>query len=136
MPTARLARALRCLLAFLASLPAAATAAGVTSPALDLAAVTAAWRRPDEVAFSPDGRGVAFTVWRHVLEEETSAIRGEVWSAAVDGGRARPLTPPATDAWTPRWSPDGAAVAFLSAADGIDAYRAVWRRVLRAARGG
>ncbi len=120
MPTARFAPALRCLFALLTSLPAAATAAGAPSPALDLAAVTEAWRRPDEVAFSPDGRAVAFTVWRHVLAEESSAIRGEVWSAAADGSRATPLTAPAFDAWTPRWSPDGGSVAFLSPADGID----------------
>jgi dipeptidyl aminopeptidase/acylaminoacyl peptidase len=64
-------------------------------------------------AISPDGTRVAF-VRSQVLEEE-NRTHSEVWMVAADGSDAPVrLTSPATEATAPRWSPDGALLAFDS----------------------
>lgn len=53
-------------------------------------------------ALSPDGRVICFS------------YRGDLWTVSAEGGEARRLTiHPAHDAY-PRWSPDGAWIAFAS----------------------
>ena len=58
---------------------------------------------------SPDGSRIAF------------AWRGDVWTSSIDGGQARRLTFNAASDRSPRFSPDGSEIAFLSDRDGARA---------------
>ncbi len=55
---------------------------------------------------APDGRALAFD------------LLGRIWVLPVEGGMATPLTDPLGDARQPRWSPDGARIAFQAYWDG------------------
>ena len=73
--------------------------------------ITGTWR-PTEVRLSPDGGRVAWAAapYGTETEHEESAI----WVAAADGTEpARRWTYGGKDS-TPRWSPDGTRLAFLS----------------------
>ena len=69
-----------------------------------------------DVAVSPEGDLVAFTVTR-ILEEENRRLR-EVWMQALENGRPSGdpyrFTAPTWDSFAPRWSPDGALLSFTS----------------------
>ena len=68
-------------------------------------------------ALSPDGRRVAFTVSR--VDLDANRYRSAVWLADVDGGRAPfPVTSGEHSDSAPRWSPDGARLAFARSVDG------------------
>jgi dipeptidyl aminopeptidase/acylaminoacyl peptidase len=61
---------------------------------------------------SPNGRWVAYTVTSASLKDNRNTSR--IWLADVTRGDSRPLSQgPASD-WSPRWSPDGRWLAFLS----------------------
>jgi Tol biopolymer transport system component len=66
-------------------------------------------RTPGSISLSPDGMSVAFTV----SFIEGSVYRSEIFVVPADGS-AKPvrLTDGVNDS-APRWSPDGAAIAFL-----------------------
>ena len=67
-------------------------------------------RTPGSVTLSPDGTRVAFAVTRI----EGTAYRSEIFVAATDGSAPpQRLTDGAADSG-PRWSPDGASIAFDS----------------------
>ena len=77
-----------------------------------------------EVAISPDGGLVAFTVTT-VVEEENRRHR-EIWIQQLRGGRPEGepfrFTDPTREASGPRWSPDGRTLSFRSPrGDGDDA---------------
>jgi len=72
---------------------------------------------------SPDGKWVAYTVRTMDLAEDKSQT--QIWMAPAAGGDALPLTSKGTSSSSPRWSPDGKYLAFLSAR-GEGAKTQVW----------
>jgi dipeptidyl aminopeptidase/acylaminoacyl peptidase len=61
----------------------------------------------DAIAFSPDGREIAFVSKRDSSDSEMWTTNHDVWLVSVDGGQPRKLTPnPAADI-QPGFSPDG-----------------------------
>jgi len=90
-----------------------AAAASAQAPAAWTARAQEELPRPDQPALSPDGRRVAFTLWRADLATKPSAWRGTVMVAAVDGGASHDFA--AGEAGSaPQWRPDGGGIAFLS----------------------
>jgi dipeptidyl aminopeptidase/acylaminoacyl peptidase len=97
-------------------------------PALALAALAAVpsaagdrpWTTDDILALkvvtdpnvSPDGRMVAYVV--ESLNAEKDAYQTDVWLVGVAGGEPRALASSVANDDTPRWSPDGHYLAFLS----------------------
>jgi dipeptidyl aminopeptidase/acylaminoacyl peptidase len=65
---------------------------------------------------SPDGAWVAYTVSSKDLENDRSETR--VWMIPTVGGEALPMTAAGNSAWSPRWSPDGKHLSFLSSRNG------------------
>ncbi len=66
---------------------------------------------------SPDGTTVAYVVDR--VDGEANEYRGAIWLAPADGsGEPRQFTAGAKMDGDPRWSPDGASLAFTSNRDG------------------
>ncbi len=76
---------------------------------------------------SPDGKWVAYTVRTLSLKEDKSTQ--QIWMAPAAGGEAIPLTAKSENSSSPRWSPDGKYLAFLSAR-GEGAKTQVWELYL------
>ncbi|HVF33945.1 MAG TPA: S9 family peptidase, partial [Candidatus Saccharimonadia bacterium] len=79
--------------------------------------------RVSDPRVSPDGKSVAF----QLRETDLEANKGvnSIWLRALDGaGAPKRLTTKGTSSTTPRWSPDGRSVYFLSARGGTNQ---VWR---------
>jgi dipeptidyl aminopeptidase/acylaminoacyl peptidase len=72
---------------------------------------------------SPDGKVVAFTVSTPSLPDNKNI--GKIWLAAADGSAVRQATAGGGSDRTPRWSPDGRTLAFLSSREGGSQ---VWRK--------
>src|SRR4051794_20556893 len=62
---------------------------------------------------SPDGRQVAYAVWR--VDRKKNTYRSAIWVVPVDGSKEprRVTFGPKADS-KPRWSPDGTRLAFVS----------------------
>ena len=81
---------------------------------------------------SPDGRLVAYVVTE--LNEEGDDYQSDIWLVPAAGGEARALTSSPANDDSPRWSPDGKEIAFLSERprpgqkkdDGDEGKRQVW----------
>lgn len=72
-----------------------------------------AFRFIGDPRLSPDGSSVAFTVT--VADRERNDYRSRIWLVPTDGGAApRPLTAGIGKDTSPRWSPDGRRLAFVS----------------------
>jgi len=66
-----------------------------------------------DVQISPDGALVAFVAGEQ-FKTDSAWAKSQIWVVPTTGGEARPFTGgPRTDN-TPRWSPDGRTLAFLS----------------------
>ncbi len=94
--------------------------AGALMAAVPALAGTKPWTVDDVLAVkavtdpqvSPDGQRVAYVV--SSLNEEKDAYQTDVWLVPAAGGEARALTSSPTDDESPRWSPDGKWIAFIS----------------------
>src|SRR5438270_6908552 len=66
---------------------------------------------------APDGKSVAYTVT--TIDQKTNRRMSRIWVAALEGGAPpAPFTGEGTSSTSPRWSPDGTLLAFLSAREG------------------
>lgn len=80
-------------------------------------------KRVSDVQVSPDGKRVAFTVTEPVIETETSKLRRHIWLARADSTDSFQFTRGDKSCTSPRWSPDGNWIAFLSDRSG---YENIW----------
>ena len=71
------------------------------------------YRLVTDVQVSPDGQTVAYVVRESVFEAEKSEHRTQIWLSTSDGKRSWPVTSGPSSALRPRWSPDGAWLAFI-----------------------
>ncbi|MGI0129908.1 MAG: TolB family protein [Thermoplasmata archaeon] len=70
----------------------------------------------DDPQRSPDGRWVAYTVSR--LDSATDRNTRDLWMTSWSGDTTIRLTNTPDNEGTPRWSPDGRYMSFLSSRDG------------------
>jgi dipeptidyl aminopeptidase/acylaminoacyl peptidase len=70
-------------------------------------------RWADDPRIAPDGRSAAYVSWR--LEREENDYASAIWLVPLDGsGKPRRLTKGEKQDASPRWSPDGSRLAFVS----------------------
>ena len=65
----------------------------------------------------PDGRRIAYTVSALVTDVKQAKGASRIWQVTPDSSDPQPLTAEGTRAASPRWSPDGATLAFLGSRD-------------------
>jgi len=66
---------------------------------------------------SPDGKWIAFTV--SVPDLEANRSNSDIWVMPIEGGDPLQLTRSPEADHSPRWSPDGSHIAFMSSRDGV-----------------
>ena len=81
-------------------------------------------RDVSDAQISPDGKWVAYTVRTLDLKEDKSS--SQIWMVPAAGGEAIPMTAKDVSSSSPRWSPDGKYLAFLSARGAEGAKTQVW----------
>jgi dipeptidyl aminopeptidase/acylaminoacyl peptidase len=76
-----------------------------------------AFEQAGDPQISPDGKSVAYTVT--TIDQKTSRRVTRIWAIADWGAPgSKPFTGDGVSSSSPRWSPDGTRLAFLSARDG------------------
>lgn len=73
-------------------------------------------RRVSDPQLSPDGRWIAYTITD--TDKEANRRTTQIYLVATEGGEPRQLTSDKQSSSSPRWSPDGKRLAFVSARDG------------------
>src|SRR6185295_1474016 len=73
-------------------------------------------RRVSDPQISPDGRWIAYTI----ADTDKAANKRitQIYVISTDGGEPRQLTNEKQSSSSPRWSPDGKRIAFVSSRDG------------------
>lgn len=71
---------------------------------------------PTDPQISPDGKKIVYV--RRFADEQTDRRYSNLWIINADGSDHRPLTTGNRGDSSPRWSPDGTRIAYLSDADG------------------
>src|SRR6476661_5347888 len=70
----------------------------------------------DDVQISPDGTKIVYV--RVSYDIMTDRARRNLWMVNADGSNNRPLRSESKSFLSPRWSPDGTRLAYVSAAEG------------------
>jgi acylaminoacyl-peptidase len=70
----------------------------------------------DDVQISPDGSRIVYVRVSHDIMSDRS--RRNLWVVNADGTNNRPLRSESKNFSSPRWSPDGTRIAYVSAAEG------------------
>ncbi len=81
-------------------------------------------REVTDPQLAPDGQWVAYTVSTSDTVEDK--VDSDIWMSSWDGTRATRLTRTKHQEHTPRWSPDGRFLAFLSARDDEHEVEQLW----------
>jgi len=99
-------------MALAAGSPAAAQTTPPPAPAGPTVDQLIGLKRVGSPALSPDGRLVAYTI--REANWDADAYETEIWIADVEAGTNRQLTNAKKSSASPKWSPDGARIAFTS----------------------
>src|SRR5438552_18281667 len=96
---------------------AALLAIGAPAVAIDKRGVTAedyyAFENISDAHISPDGKQVAYALT--IVDQKKNRRVTSIWAVSIDGLTApRRLTAEGVNSTSPRWSPDGSRLAFLS----------------------
>jgi dipeptidyl aminopeptidase/acylaminoacyl peptidase len=81
---------------------------------------------------SPDGKKIVYV--RHFADSQTDRRYANLWIINADGSDHRPLTTGNRNDMSPRWSPDGVRLAYLSDADGKQQIYVRWMDTGQTAR--